>query len=91
MKKTLVMLVALTLVAGTAFASSLNPTTSNVEKAEASNSAAKNFSPCPTVRPDEGISGNVVIYVKDGKSFQYGSSMTSGEAYDMYCTGGGGE
>lgn len=92
--KTMIVMVAVLAMATIAAGQSLPVTQANIEKAENTPSAAKNFNPCPSDMPngpDADKKGNTVIFVKDGKMLQYGSDMTPREAYMAYCSGGGGE
>ena len=92
--KKLILVLALSLMSSAAYAVSLPPTPANIEKAKATPSDATNFigNDTPTAQPSDTQPGDVVNYVDPVKGtwFQYGSSLSPSEAYNIYANGGGG-
>lgn len=82
--------IAILSFASAACAVSLPPTQENIKKADATPSDAKNFVKAPSTQPTDTKPGDVVIFVVDGVQYQYGSSLSPAEAYNLYANGGGG-
>lgn len=92
--KKLILVLALSLTSSVACAVSLPPTAANIEQAKATPADATNFigNDAPSSQPSDTKPGDVVNYVDPVKGtwFQYGSSLSPSDAYNIYVNGGGG-
>lgn len=86
--KTISLIIVMVLSAVTAFA---DPSPAEIQQAENTLSAAKNFLVCPATMPDGPAAeapGKVVSYLQGDVIVQLGSSLSQKEAYLLYCAGG---